>query len=216
MSRLENTTAENAAAARLSQTDSAPQKGLSRNVSQARFSKGATSLRPVSQIMRPLIKQAIPQKSVIFQQVFDLWADAVHGTEAVGTIPEKLSFKGHNQQQDGCLAIWAQSSAQATELSYNKAMLIHRINSLFGYNLLADIKVTAHPGKLPPRLEKQRARAKTNPAKVNMNRGVPSQSLDKILSGISNPSLKTILGELGGVLDPEVIVNKDSKGDNHA
>lgn len=167
----------------------------------------ASSLRPVSQIMRPLIKQVIPQKSIIFQQIFDLWAEIVNNTEAAGTIPEKLTFT-KNEQKSGCLAIWAKSSAQATEISYNKTALIHRINSLFGYALLADIKVTAHPGKgLKPR---------ANPAKVNMNRGVPSQSLDKILGDISNPTLKTILGELGSYLDPEPIENKDSKGENNA
>jgi len=171
----------------------------------ARF--GSSSLRSVSQLVRPLIKQALPQKSVIFQQIFDLWPEIVAGTECKNTIPEKLTFT-KNQQKDGCLAIWAQSSAQATEISYNKKGLIHRVNGVFGYALLADIKVTAHPGKgLKPR---------ATPAKVNMNRGVPSQSLDKILGDISNPSLKTILGELGSFLDPEPIDNKDSKGEKHA
>ena len=177
------------------------------NIRKTTFT-GGSSLRPVSQIVRPLIKEAIPQKSVIFQQIFDLWPEIIQGTVAKNTIPEKLVFT-KDKQKDACLAIWAQSSAQATELSYNKTMLIHRINSIFGYGLLADIKVTAHPGK-------GIGKPKATPRKVNMNRGVPSQSLDKILGDISNPSLKSILGELGSFLDPEPIENKDSKGEKHA
>lgn len=167
----------------------------------------STSLRPVSQIIRPVIKDILPQKSIIFQQIFDLWSDIVNGTEAVSTIPERLTFP-KNQQKDGCLAIWAQSSAQAMELTYNKTSLIHRINSIFGFALVSDIKVTAHPTK--------GLKSKTTQAKVNPNRGVSSQSLDKILGDISNPSLRTILSELGQFLDPQPIDNKDSKGENNA
>lgn len=172
---------------------------------------GTLSLKPVSQILRPVIKKVLPQKSVIFQQIFDLWSEIVTGTEAVNTIPEKLTFT-RNQQKEGCLAIWAQSSSQATEVSYNKTMLIRRINSMFGYALVSDIKVTAHPAMITKRIATQ---GKTD-NKVNANRGVPSQSLDKILGDISNPSLKTILNELGSVLDPQTTENKYSKGENNA
>lgn len=169
---------------------------------------GTFGLRPVSQLVRPLIKQALPKKSVIFQQIFDLWPEITAGTEAANSLPEKLVFPA-NSQKGGCLSLWTNSSAQATELSYNRMALVHRINAMFGYGLLADVKVTAHPGSAI-------RRPGPTPAKVNSDRGVPSQSLDKILGDISNPSLRTILEELGGVLDPEPVENKDSKGEKHA
>jgi hypothetical protein len=54
-----------------------------------------------------------------------------------------------------------------------------------------------------------------NPVKVNPARGIPCQSLDKTLAGISNPALKEVLGELGGFLDAQTIETKD-KGETDA
>jgi hypothetical protein len=164
-------------------------------------------LKPVVQLVRPLVKKILPQKSIIFQQLFDVWPEIVGNSIAKGTIPEKMMFPP-KQQNNGCLHLWTQSSAQATEISYQKADLIQRVNSVFGYALLADVRMTAHPTALKKRV--------TTPKSVNSNRGLPSQSLDKILGDISNPELKTVLGELGGFLDTEAIDNTTNKGKNNA
>lgn len=168
-----------------------------------------SSLKPITQIIRPVVKQVLPQKSVIFQQVFDMWPDIVNGTEAVNTIPEKITFT-RQKQDNGVLAIWAQTGAQATEITYNRMALIQRINSVFGYALVGEIKVTAHPSLL--NTKKPRA----NPQKVNSAKGIPSQSLDKILADISNPELRHTLSELGGVLEAQPTDNEQNKGDTHA
>lgn len=168
-----------------------------------------TSLKPITQLIRPMVKKVLPQKSVIYQQLFDIWPDIVNGTEAKNTIPEKITF-ARQQQKEGVLAIWAQSSAQATEITYNRMMLIQRVNAVFGYALLADIKVTAHPGL------GLLAKTKPNPKKVNSAPGISSQSLDKILSGISNPELRHTLSELGSVIPAQPIDNDENKGENNA
>lgn len=168
-----------------------------------------TSLKPITQLIRPVVKKILPQKNVVFQQLFDMWSDIVNGTEAKNTIPEKLSFP-KDQQKNGVLSIWAQSSAQATEVTYNRMMLIQRINSVFGYALLADIKVTAHPGM------GIMGKTRPNPEKVNSVQGIPSQSLDKILSGISNPILRHTLAELGGVIPAQTIESNEHKGETNA
>lgn len=177
-----------------------------KTTSNKRMTKG--SLRPVTDAVRPLVRKILPQKSVVFQQLFDFWPEIVANTEAERSVPEKLMF-ARQQQNNGVLSIWAQSSAQATEISYNRTQLLHRINAVFGYSLVSEIKVTAFPGT-------GTIRPKTNPAKVNSNKGVPSQSLDKILDGISNPSLRETLAGLAGVLDAQPIDNPDSKGNSHA
>jgi hypothetical protein len=183
------------------------QNNTTQNTTMKRFSRfQATSLKPVGQVLRPVIKSVLPQTSVVFQQVFELWPDIVHGTEAMGTIPEKLVF-ARKEQKGGCLHLWVQTSAQAMELTYNKKTLLYRLNSFFGYSLVGDIKVTAHPGK--------GKKAPANPIKVKQGRGVSCQSLDKILGGISNPSLKEVLGELGGCLDAETI-ETTQKGETDA
>jgi len=189
-----------------------PQKKTTPQNKASAPARVAASLRPITQLVRPLVRKILPQKSVIFQQLFDHWPEIVAGTEAAGTIPEKLTFP-HQQQKDGVLAVWARSSAQATEMTYNRQALIQRLNSVFGYALVRDIKVTAFPGAATPGVKKP------NLAKVNSARGIPSQSLDKILGGISNPTLRTLLGELGAVLDQPAQAdthNDTHKGDPHA
>lgn len=177
-----------------------------------RQAKNGVTLRPVQQVIRPVVREILPHKSVIFQQVFDMWPDIAAGTAALGTVPEKLVF-ARQQQRDGVLHLWSQSSAQAVELTYQRGQLVQRINALFGYALVADIKVTANPRTL------MAGKPKANPKKVNSSQAVSSQSLDKILGGISNPALRTILGELGSVLPVQpidnLIDNKDSKGETN-
>lgn len=168
-----------------------------------------TSLKSITQLIRPMVKKVLPQKSVIYQQLFDIWPDIVNGTEAKDTIPEKLTFP-KQQQKAGVLAIWAQSGAQATEVTYNRMQLIQRINSVFGYALVADIKVTAHPG------QGVAGKTRPNPQKVNSVQGIPSQSLDKILSGISNPMLRHTLSELGSVIPAQPIESNEHKGETNA
>lgn len=175
-----------------------------------------TSLKPISQLIRPVVKKFLPQKNVIFQQLFDIWPDIVNGTEAVGTIPDKITFT-RQQQKDGILAIWAQSGAQATEITYNRMMLVQRINSVFGYALVADIKVTAYPsGSLGGLGGLNTKKTAANPKKVNSDQGIPSQSLDKILSGISNPELRHTLSELGRVIPAQPVEINENKGENNA
>lgn len=168
-----------------------------------------TSLKPITQLVRPVVKKILPQKSALFQQIFDIWPDLVHGTEAKGTIPEKLAFT-RKEQSNGVLSLWAQSSAQATEVTYNRTMLVERINTVFGFALLSDIRVTANP------TQGLAARKKANLPKVNSPKGIPSQSLDKILAGISNPLLRHSLSELGSVLDAQPSDNEQDKGENNA
>lgn len=161
---------------------------------KAKAARTGSSLRLLTEAVRPIVKQILPQKSMIFQQIFDFWPEIVATTEAAGSIPEKLTFQ-RQQQNNGCLSVWARTGAQATEMSYNRTALIRRINSVFGYALVAEVKVTAFPGLGLP------AAKKATPAKVKVAQGIPSQSLDKILGGISNPSLRQILSELGGLID---------------
>lgn len=175
-----------------------------------------TSLKPISQLIRPLVKKFLPQKNIIFQQLFDLWPDIINGTEAMNTIPDKLVFP-RQQQKDGVLSIWAQSGAQATEISYNRMMLIQRINSVFGYALVADIRVTAYPaGVLAVTKKPIPNPEKVNSTQGNSTQGIPSQSLDKILSGISNPELRHTLSELGRVIPAQPVENNKNKGENNA
>jgi hypothetical protein len=161
------------------------------------------ALAPVSTAIRPIVRKFLPQKSVLFQQLFDIWPDLVAATEASGAIPEKLAMP-RNKQNQAVLHIWAQSGAQAMEISFSKAHLMHLINTTFGYNLVADIRVLAFP-----ETKKNAAESVITASKRD---SVCCQSLDKALAGISNPQLKSALTSLGAVLPPQTI----EKGQSHA
>ncbi len=170
--------------------------------------KNFASLAPVGRVVRPVVTGLLPKSSAVFQQLFDIWPDLVAGTEGQGSLPEKLVF-ARNTQSDAVLHIWAGTGAQATEMSFNAAAFIAKINALFGYHLVRALRVTAFPKTL--------SSARKESALRSLPRaGMTSQSLDKALQGISNPALKTILAELGGVLETAPASCHTTKEDHHA
>lgn len=178
----------------------------SKKTSDKQFPRGGQALRPVSAAIRPVITKILPKSSAVFQQLFDIWHDLMVGTEAAQSIPEKLTLS-RTQQKDGVLHVWTQTGAQATEMSFNKGMILQKINAFFGYNLVADIRVTAFPtindNKTAPRIAKLR-------------HSVPCQSLDKMLQDISNPALREVLADFSGVLESNPSKNIEITGDEYA
>jgi hypothetical protein len=148
-------------------------------------------LSPISKAVRPVVRRFLPQKSVLFQQLFDIWPELVKNSEAEGTIPEKLAL-ARDKQKDAILYLWSQTGAQAMEISFNKQHLISRINTVFGYALMVDLRVTAFPTTANKNT--------TATAKAAKRDSIPCQSLDKILTEISNPDLRAALRDFGGVL----------------
>jgi hypothetical protein len=160
--------------------------------------KAFTGLTPLSKLVRSVVKDKMPARTVLFEQLFDAWPDLVCGTEADKSMPDRLVF-ARNEQNNGQLYVWALTSAQATEMSFNQSILITRINAWFGSNVVGTLRVTAFPvaGMVPlPRPES--VKRKVNQASLGK-----SQYLDKVTDGISNPVLKTALNELGHTLDSE-------------
>jgi hypothetical protein len=172
---------------------------------RVRVKKRTAALRPVGQAVRPVVKRALPKSSAAFHQLFDVWADIAAGTEAQDTIPEKLLFP-RGKQDGAVLHLWARTGAQATEVAFNKAALLRRINTIFGYACVADLRVTAFPV----------AANRESPRDVQRKSGLSCQSLDKNLGDISNPTLKAALADLGGLLDSSLPTTQPSEGDHHA
>ncbi len=160
--------------------------------------KSFTGLTPLSKLVRGVVKDKMPARTVLFEQLFDAWPDLVCGTEADKSIPDRLVFE-RNSQTNGQLYVWAATSAQATEMSFNQSILITRINAWFGSAVVANLRVTAFPasGVVP------RPRPESLKRKVNQVSLGKSQYLDKVTDGISNPVLKTALSELGHTLDSQ-------------
>ncbi len=172
--------------------------------------QGGYVLRPVSDAARPVIKKVLPKSSVVFEQLFDVWSDLMLGTEASASIPEKLALN-RTQQKDGILHVWTQTGAQATEMSFNKTMIMQKINAFFGYNLVADLRITAFPQMMTLSNDN-----KTGVGIANMRQSIPCQSLDKMLQDISNPALREVLKGFGSVLESNPSENIDITGEKHA
>ncbi len=161
-----------------------------------------TSMKPVSRLVRPIVKGLLPKNAILLQQLFDAWGDLMKGTEAEGAIPEKLTFL-RGEQNKGKLYLCTLTSAQAMEIQFSQRALLQRINAFFGCETVAEIRVTAYPTATTSRQESPRQVVKSTPT-------MTCQSLDKDMAGISNPSLRAILAEFGSLL------HSTDKGNDHA
>lgn len=169
----------------------------------ARTKKSFTTLTPVSRLVRPIVKSLLPKNAVMLQQLFEAWPDLVKGTEAEGTFLDKLTFP-RGQQAKGQLSLFALTSAQAMEVTFSQKALLHRVNAFFGSEAVAELRVTAYPTSMS-------AAKESVPPKVNHAPPRSCQSLDKMVVGISNPSLRAALVELGSL-----VITTDTDEDEHA
>lgn len=145
----------------------------------------------MAQAVRPLVKKALPKSAAFLAQLFDAWPDLTQNGVAHGTIPEKLVMP-RGQQHDGTLHLWARTSAQAMEIAFSQAQILQTVNAFFGRRIVRDIRITAFPVTIV---------TESATVQVSQTPRLSCQSLDKSLSGISNPFLKSLLMEFGGLLE---------------
>jgi hypothetical protein len=170
--------------------------GTQKTIKKQTDNRSYHALTPLARLVRPIIKGLLPARSVVFQQLFEAWPDLVKGTEAEGSIPEKLTF-AKGQQSSGQLAVWTLTSAQAMEINFAQRDLLHKINAFFGSNVVAELRVTAYPTSLRAVSESPMPQEAASQTRSK----IPSQSLDKMGVQISNPTLRSLLSDFEQVLD---------------
>lgn len=97
--------------------------------------------RPLSDLVPNLAKSVLGKKSLLFGKLVLEWPDIVGVDIAAKTAPVDLRSAKKTDQKKEMVLHLAVQSAYALEISYQKSLLIERLNMFFGYPAIKDIKI---------------------------------------------------------------------------
>jgi hypothetical protein len=145
--------------------------------------------RPLSDFTSGVTKNILGKKGMLFGRMVAEWAHIVGSDTAAKSIPLDLKYtKKQNQQSEAVLHLAVQS-AFALELSYEKGLLIQRLNEFFGYPAIRDIKFIQQTNVMG---RKAGSLVAMRPLTLQ-----EQQSLDGIVEKIEENGLQTALKNLG-------------------
>ena len=169
--------------------------------------------RPVSDLVPKLTTGIFGKTNMLFGKMLAEWA-AIAGEEiASQSTPLELKFSrtGSGKSAKDGKAVktdktppkatlhLAVQPAYALELSYQKNLLIERLNMFFGYGAIKDIKLIQNSEIMNNKILKK---AKIRPLTVQ-----EQQKIDGLVTGIQENDLQTALKNLG-----KAIVSRQDKG----
>jgi len=149
--------------------------------------------RSLSEFLPALTKDILGKKGLLFAKMLANWSDIAGGDIAAETMPLELKFAKKTDQKSQATLHLAVRSGYALEFSYQKPLLIERLNIFFGYAAIKDIKIIQqdnirHNIKKPP--------PKTRPLTLQ-----ESRELDEMVAGIQENDLQTALKNLGKAIN---------------
>lgn len=145
--------------------------------------------RPLSDLVPNLTKDVFGRKSLLFGKLILEWPH-IAGAELAGkTMPLDLKFAKKVDQKSQATLHLAVQSAYALEISYQKALLIERLNMFFGYPAIKDIKIIQQTSIMS---SKKRPSVAQRPLTMK-----EEAALDGMLSKIQENDLQTALKNLG-------------------
>jgi hypothetical protein len=144
--------------------------------------------RPLSDMVPALTKDVFGRKNVLFGKMMAQWAHIAGDDISSKTTPVDLKFSKKSGTNDAVLHLAVQP-AYALEFSYQKMLLIERLNVFFGYPAIRDIKIIQNSEIMN---KKSAAKAKTRPVTLQ-----EQQKLDALVSQIKENDLQTALKNLG-------------------
>jgi len=166
--------------------------------------------RPVSDLVPNLTKGIFGKTNMLFGKLLAEWAHIAGDEIASQTTPLELKFSrtGSGKSAKGGKADktppkatlhLAVQPAYALELSYQKNLLIERLNMFFGYGAIKDIKLIQNSEIMNNKIVKK---AKIRPLTLQ-----EQQKIDGLVGRIQENDLQTALKNLG-----KAIVSRQEKG----
>jgi hypothetical protein len=152
-----------------------------------------SDLKPISDSVREIAKASFTRKFVTLSRILQYWND-IMGTElSTKSQPSRLSYRKKTDAQEKPKATLYIScnSAEWTKLSYQKNLILERINLIFGETWITDLK---HDPAQSEILTRKKASAFVIPKAINQDE---LQSLQQQLSDISDEDLRNRLEKLG-------------------
>ena len=142
--------------------------------------KTIQGLRSFKNTLPTKVKKIINKKGHIYSETLDNWRYMV-GNELFKVCYPK-SFKNSNRLSAGCLNIMVKRGHEI-DMEYSKKLIINKINSYFGHNVVEKIKLTTFQGDHEKFKDKDKKHATKN------------KYFEKI-SSIKNEKIKNSLTEL--------------------
>ncbi len=144
--------------------------------------------RPIADMLPKLTKDIFGRKNLLFGKMMEQWPHIAGPEMAAQASPTDLKFNRSKEANQAVLHLAVQP-AYALEFSYQKNLLIERLNVFFGYPAIKDIKIVQNSEVM-----NKKKTAKT------LNRPLTSkeqQSIDQLVSKVQENDLQTALKNLG-------------------
>jgi hypothetical protein len=145
--------------------------------------------RPLSDLVPGLTKDILGRKSLLFGKLLAGWPDIAGAEMAAKTTPLDLKFAKKLDQKSQATLHLAVQSAYALEISYQKSLLIERLNMFFGYPAIRDIKMIQQTDIMS---NKKPSSASIRPLTVQ-----EEQVLEGMVAAVQENDLQTALKNLG-------------------
>src|SRR3972149_975546 len=145
--------------------------------------------RSLSDLIPGLIKASLGKKSLLFGKMLAGWPHIAGTDIAAKTMPIELKFTKKPDQKNKATLHLAVESAYALEITYQKALLIERLNMFFGYPAIKDIKIIQQTDIM--------INKKPSPAPVRHLTPGEEKVIDGMVAEIKENDLQTALKNLG-------------------
>jgi hypothetical protein len=145
--------------------------------------------RPLSDLVPGLTRDILGKKSLLFGKMIADWSHIAGADIADKTTPLDLKYAKKLDQKSQAVLHLAVQSAYALEISYQKSLLIERLNMFFGYPAIKDIKIIQQTNLMD---NKKQTVVPSRPLTLQEERG-----LDGIVAQIQENDLQTALKNLG-------------------
>lgn len=149
--------------------------------------------RPLSDLVPGLTKDIFGKKNLLFGKMVSQWAHIAGPDIASKATPVELKFQRKAEKDKGgspqAVLHLAVMPAFALEFSYQKGLLVERLNMFFGYPAIKDIKIIQNSNVMD---NKRVTKAKTKPLTLQQQ-----QQIDEATAGIEDNDLQTALKNLG-------------------
>ena len=160
---------------------------MSENFKVEPRSRTYEGLAPLTKDVAALTKNIFGERGFVGVDLITNWTDIVGEDLAAGVVPVRLTFP-QKQRSKGVLHVRTAGGAFALLFEHQKARVIERVNTYFGYPAISDIRIVQGAVKLPA----------PEPEEVEWPLGDDEvQELLKKVDGIEDDELRLRTFELG-------------------
>lgn len=151
----------------------------------------ATGLTSLADNMSPFVKKLLGKKGLVEMELMAQWRQIVGPDLAEYTVPQKLDFK-KDHRSGGVLHLAVPDGAFSVEVSQQKPLLLEKINTYFGYQAVADLRLVINDlffKSLPVKDDDKPKKTLVTETQKNY--------INQLTEGVQNPDLKNRLQKLG-------------------